>query len=209
MDTNDLIVRPSNDITCVDMHTPVIYSNIHSRGEKGEKGEKGDRGDKGEDGNSGIPGPRGLQGAMGCMGLQGPPGPPGKDAFIVPSMSKIISNNQNTLVPSYPTMFYFPIYKGSFDSEYNVTNSTDPYLIGRDGAFSIKFNIKAFVSIDIKLLTPENKHVILIKGYNRMVDNGDGPCINLKWIGAVDIGTQFSISGGNEHTYGYWYINSL
>ena len=209
MDTPDLIVHPSNDITSVDMVTPVIYANIHSRGEKGDKGEKGDRGEKGGIGNNGIPGPRGLQGPPGPPGIQGPPGPPGRDAFIAPSMSKIISNH-NSLVPSYPVMFYFPIYKGSFDPEYNVTNSTDPYLVGRDGAFSIKFNIKAFVSIDIKLLTPENKHVILIKGYNKMVDDGDGPCINMKWTGPVDIGTQFIISGGvDEHTHGYWCINSL
>lgn len=77
-------------------------------------------------------------------------------------------------------------------------------------AFNIRFNMKAFVNIDIKLLTTDNKHVILIKGHEKMVDDGNVPCINMKWMRIVDIGTQFILSGGIcEQTNGYWSINIL
>lgn len=191
MDTIEFVVEPSNHVTSVDMMSPVVYAPIHPRGEKGDKGDKGDPGKDGKD------------------GAEGPQGPPGKDAPIVPSMSRIICG-RNAILPFYPVQFFFPIRHGSFEPQYNITNSTDTHLVERVEPFSIRFNMKAFVNIDVKLLTPDNKHVILIKGHGEMLDDGTGPCINMKWMGIVNIGTQFILSGGiGEHTNGYWSINIL
>lgn len=66
MDNPEFIVEPSNDVTAVDMISPVVYAPIHPRGNKGDKGDKGDPGKDWID------------------GVQGPKGHPGKDAPIVP-----------------------------------------------------------------------------------------------------------------------------
>lgn len=187
----ETVVHPSTYITSVDMEFPVIYAPVHPRGKKGEKGEKGDPG------RDGMVGPR------------GPPGPPGKDALATPSMTYIISGPEISF-PAYPVAFYFPIRSGSVEPIFDMTNSSDSYIVERNGPFNIKFNSRVFVSIEVKLLTPDNKHVLLIRGYETMVDNGTGPCINMKWIGPVEAGSNFILSGGvGSSTNGYWMITIL
>jgi hypothetical protein len=182
---DEFIVQPLTDVTTVDMVTPVIYAPIYPRGEKGDPGRDG---------------------------MQGPrehTDPAGKDAPIIPSMSSIIFSRDAQL-EFYPVIFYFPISAGSFEPQFNITNATNINLVQRDGPFSIRFNLKAFVNVDVKLLIQDNKHVLLIKGYEKMVDNDQGPCINMKWIGIVDIGTTFILGGDIDiHTNGYWYVSIL
>jgi len=189
MDNSEIVIQPSKDVVSVDMITPVIYSHVYPRG---EKGEKGDPGKDGRDGRDGI------------MGPQGRPGPPGKDAPIVPSMSSIIYGSYKSL-PFYPVRIYFPINYAISESQLNTFNSKD--LIERKSAFRIQFKIAVFVTIDVKILTPDGKTVLLIKNVDEMVDMGKGPCINLKWVGCVKVGTEFFLSGEiNNNTNGYWYI---
>lgn len=83
MDNLEFLVEPSNDVTSVDMISPVVYVPFHPRGEKGDKG------DSGEDEKDSIAGP------------SGPPGPPGKYSHIVPSISRIICGS-NSVLSFYP-----------------------------------------------------------------------------------------------------------
>lgn len=184
----DLEIQPSKDVTTVDMLTPVIYAPINLLALKGEKGDKGDPG------KDGVPGPR------------GPPGPPGtaeKSSILGVSMSSIVAGSE---LATTPITFYFPIQKG-LDGKSNITNSSDKHLIERHNAFSIRFNMKGFVTIDTKLIIPDAKQFLLIRDHEQMVDRGFGPCINLKWVGSVEEGTHFMLSGAvDTNTNGYWNI---
>lgn len=203
MDFSDVIVQPSKDVTSVDMTTPVTYAPIQSRGLKGEKGDPGKEGPPGPPGFTGPPGPRGP------AGPPGPPGTPGKDSSNITSMSKVVAGSAYTL-PTYPISFYFPIKEEEYESSQTITNSPDLNLIARNGPFSIRFNFKGFVEINVKLLVQENRQILLIRGSEIMVDRGIGPCINLKWVGPVTDGMTFLLSGiTNARIHGYWYINIL
>ena len=190
----DIEIQPSKDTVSIDMLTPVVYAPIHMREVKGAKGDKGD---------DGIPGP------PGSPGPPGPPGPPGRDALAPLSMSRIVAGPLAEL-PFYSVVFYFPINRGLSDSKSNITNAQDDRLVDHHNAFSIRFNLNGFVHINVKVLNPDPKQILLIKDHDQLIDRGFGQCINLNWIGPVDIGTHFMLSGATDiQTNGYWNVQII
>ena len=107
-------------------------------------------------------------------------------------------------------MFYFPVNKGSFDLSNVGTNSHNGELVSIRNRFDIKFNINAFVDINIKLMGSIKEPILLYKDLSQVVDCGIGPYINLRWIGPVTNDTHFHISPTVEPQYdGYWHISII
>lgn len=97
--------------------------------------------------------------------------------------------------------FYFPIKKGEI-----IINEPNPSVEKFD-RFDILFNTHAFVNIQIKLMTSSSTPGWLFKFPDYMLDTGNGPCINLQWVGYVHQGDKFVLSGPiDTSTDGYWYI---
>ena len=107
-----------------------------------------------------------------------------------------------------PVYFYFDIINGAIS---NIkTNSENHHLIEKNNYSDIKFNTSAFVNIQIKLLTTSSTTGLLFRFPDLMLDSQNGPCINLNWIGCVNNGDKFMLSGPIDvHTNGYWYISIL
>lgn len=185
------IIDLPKDEACIDMTKSIAYSYFQMIGPTGPEG---------------IPGV-GLRGLRGITGSTGHHGEDGRDAPIIPSMTERICD---TSLPFYPVMFHFPIQSGGFDPHNNMTNSLNDDLVDRINAFGIRFHINAFVRIEIKIYTIDTKSVMLTDHSNRIIDIGNGPCINLKWIGYINYGTNFFIIGGvDQTTDGYWNINII
>lgn len=196
----ETIIQPSDGTIDIDMTPPLMYTPIHLKGETGAQGLPG---------NDGRPGPRGPRGYPGNDGLQGPPGPPGlpgEDAIGTTSMSRLICGSRQLTIS--PAMFYFTIATDSY--ELNVTNSGDTTMIQRLDPLRIKFNSDMFVSIEVKIISANYKHIYLLKKPDTIVDDGSGMYINMKWVGPVLAETEFILSKmADNNIHGYWIISIL
>jgi hypothetical protein len=195
MDTKSVdseIINFPKDESCIDITQPIAYSNVQMIGPTGPIGGQG---------------PRGMDGERGLRGREGPTGPPGRSAPKILSLTESICD---TRLPFFPVMFYFPIQNGTFNHRHTVTNSSNQDLIERSNAFSVIFHVNAFVRIEIKLYTYDNKAIMLMDFNDKMIDIGYGPCTNLLWTGYVNSGTRLFIAGSVDNTTeGYWNINVI
>lgn len=196
MDTHDEdpIIEASRDEANVDMDKSVVCIPIYPRGEPGPPGP---------------PGPRGSPGPPGERGSRGPQGVSGRDAPLAPMLSRLLHNNHPAL-PLYPISFYLPFTRGIIGPNANLTNSQNIHIITQVSPFKIRFTMGVFVDIKVKAIGSNDSNTILIKGIHELCDIQNGPCANLQWIGPVNPGDEFMLTGtiGN-HTDGYWFINIL
>ncbi|CAH6419390.1 Hypothetical protein HVR_LOCUS595 [uncultured virus] len=113
-----------------------------------------------------------------------------------------------------PVHFYFPIMRGEIiyplTNFSNGQNDNSNELIEKFDRFDIRFKIKAFVDIQVKLITPSPATGWLFRFPDSMLDSQNGPCINLRWIGLVNKDDRFILSGPIDVcTNGYWFITIL
>ena len=195
----DIIIEPSKPESSINTDPTIVCIPIYPKGEQGPPGPPGP---------PGTPGAQGLPGREGIPGPMGIAGPPGRDAPLALTLSRIVNNN-NPLLPLYPTSIYIPINNKNIVDSDIVTNSMQS-ILDIVPPCDLQFTTGVFAQISIKLFITDRSAFSLSINDSSILDISKGPIINLSYIGKFDPFDNLKIIGSYDSVLtGYWYITII